>query len=254
MAQRTNRNERKAPHIPQAPPNTPSHVVLILDGNGRWATRRGLPRLEGHRHTTRNFIRLADAALDLKIPVLTLYVFSTENWRRHPDEVGGLLGLLAEEIAPLAAQAHARGVCVRHLGSLAGLPEALRRTIAEAVALTRDNRRMIINLAVNYGGRTEITDAVRRLITARVPAEQINEHTIAAALDTAGQPDADLVIRTGGELRLSNCPLWQVAYSELYFSPKLGPDFTDDDLREAVTAFRSRQRTYGRGPGTAWPP
>jgi len=234
--------------VPSAPPGIPTHVVLILDGNGRWATQRGLPRLEGHRATTRHFMQILETALDLELPVLTLYGFSTENWRRSPEEVSGLMEILLENINRLMGRLHSLGVRLHHLGSLEGLSPALRTAIAESVVLTQDNRRMVFNLAVNYGGRAEIVRAVRSLVAANTPIEHIDEHAISALLDTHGQPDPDLVIRTGGQMRLSNSPLWQVAYSEFYFTSTLGPDFTGEDLREAIASFRSRTRTYGREP------
>jgi undecaprenyl diphosphate synthase len=218
----------------------------MVDGNGRWATQRGMPRMAGHRATVQHFLPVVEAALDLGIRIFTVYMFSTENWQRPADEVAGVLRVVQEAIPPTSAALHQRGVQIRHLGSTERLDPALRQAIHEATDLTRDNRRLIFNFAFNYGRRADVVRAVRTLAARGIAAEQIDERAIGAALSTHGQPDPDLVIRTGGELRLSNCLLWQVAYSELYFSPKLTPDFTGDDLREAVAAFRSRQRTYGR--------
>lgn len=230
------------------PPTIPGHVLLALDGNGRWGTQRDLTRAMGHRATLQSFASIIEAAVRLEIRVLTLHLFSTENWHRSAEEVNDLMGLVLDNLPGVAGHMHALGVQFRHLGFSDGLDIAMRHALDDAVSLTRDNRRMIFNFGFNYGGRADIVQALRSLIASGTPPEQVNERTVGAALSTHGLPDPDLVIRTGGEQRLSNGPLWQVAYSELYFSPKLGPDFTGDDLREAIRAFGARRRTYGRMP------
>ncbi|MGB9723265.1 MAG: isoprenyl transferase [Chloroflexia bacterium] len=230
---------------PQNVARRPRHIAIIMDGNGRWARRRGLPRLAGHRAGTENIRRIVEACVEEGIEILTLYAFSTENWSRPAEEVQGLLGLLSEAIERETERLHQNGVQVRHIGRLEGLPEELQRKILQAVERTRDNRRLILNVAFNYGGRAEIVDAARRLIAAQVPAEEITEERFASALYTAGCPDPDLIIRTAGEMRLSNFLIWQAAYSEFYSTPTLWPDFDREELRRAIEAYGKRVRKFG---------
>ncbi len=224
----------------------PHHVAIIMDGNGRWARQRGLPRIAGHRAGTENTRRIIESCVEFGVRVLTLYAFSTENWQRPREEVEGLLNILAQVIDRETPHLHEQGVQLRHLGSLDGLPAHLRNRVQHAVALTRTNTRLIVNIAFNYGGRAEILRAVRRLLLEQAPPEALTEERFAACLDTAGLPDPDLIIRTGGEMRLSNFLLWQAAYAEYWSTPIHWPDFGRDAFCEALCAYGQRQRRFGR--------
>jgi undecaprenyl diphosphate synthase len=223
----------------------PQHLGIIMDGNGRWAQQRGLPRLAGHRAGTENIRRTLRACVEFGIPLLTIYAFSTENWGRPDEEVTGLLGLLERTIERETAELHRNGVRIRHLGRADELPAQLRNKIAEAVELTRDNERLTLNVALNYGGRAEIVDAVRRIVANGVPVDQVDEALVSRHLSTAGLPDPDLIVRTGGEMRLSNFMIWQAAYAEFYATPTYWPDFDRDELRQALVAFTARDRRFG---------
>ncbi len=228
-----------------APDQLPRHVAIIMDGNGRWATARGLPRLHGHRAGTDNVREVLEASVEFGIQYLTIYAFSTENWTRPPDEVNGLFQIMAEVIRDETADLHRNGVCVRHIGRSEGLPEDLLEAIKEATALTRANRRIILNVAFNYGGRAEVVDAVRRIIRDGIPAESVTEDLVSRYLYTEGQPDPDLIIRTAGEMRLSNFLIWQAAYAEYYSTSTCWPDFGREELRRALAAYAQRQRKFG---------
>ncbi len=224
----------------------PRHVAIIMDGNGRWAQRRHLPRLVGHRHGTNNIHPIVETCEELGIAVLTLYAFSTENWGRPEDEVNGLMRIFLEISRRETMALHRKGVRVRQIGSLEGVNSALQQAIGDAHELTKHNTGMVLNIAFNYGGRAEIVRAVREIIGAGYRPDEVTEELISRYLYTADLPDPDLVIRTAGEMRLSNFLLWQAAYAEYYSTEKLWPDFTPDDLREAVGAFSLRKRRYGR--------
>jgi len=226
--------------------NVPRHVAIIMDGNGRWARQRGLPRLAGHRAGTENVRRTVRAALDFGIQVLSLYAFSTENWGRPAEEVRGLMTILEEVIGRETTTLHKEGVVIRHLGRKEELSASLRQKIEQAENLTRHNTRMTLNVAFNYGGRREIIDAMRRLVAAGVDLDNLNEETFANYLYTAGQPDPDLVIRTAGEMRLSNFLIWQAAYAEYYSTPIYWPDFDREELRKALVIYAQRQRKFGK--------
>lgn len=223
----------------------PRHVGIIMDGNGRWARQRGLPRLAGHRAGTENIRRVLRACSDYGIAVLTIYAFSTENWGRPPDEVRGLLALLERSIDREAAQLHRNGVRIRHLGRREGLPARLTNRIDAAVDLTRDDTRLTLNVALNYGGRAEIVDAVRRIVAEGHPVDQVDEALLAGYLYQPDLPDPDLIIRTAGEMRLSNFLVWQAAYAEYYSTPVYWPDFDREELRRALVAFSARDRRFG---------
>ena len=223
----------------------PAHVAIIMDGNGRWARQRGLQRLEGHRAGTENIRTIIEGAIELGIEVLTLFAFSSENWRRPADEVNGLLSILAEVIDRETAELHRNGVRLRHLGCLEGLPETLQDRVRHAVDLTRYNRRLTVNVAFNYGGRAEIIEAVRRMIRAGIDPDELDEETFGSFLYTGGMRDPDLIIRTAGEMRLSNSLIWQAAYAEYWFTPLHWPDFGKDVLAQAVRDFGSRERRFG---------
>ncbi|MBX5492065.1 MAG: isoprenyl transferase [Chloroflexi bacterium] len=226
--------------------HVPRHVAIIMDGNGRWAQARGLPRLAGHRAGTENTRRIIEACVEFGVPMLTLYAFSTENWYRPREEVDGLLDILAEVIDRELDELHANGVQLRHLGSPEGLPESLRRKVQHAVELTRNNTRLTLNVAFNYGGRAEILQAVRRILADGVRPEEVTEELFASYLHTAGMPDPDLIIRTAGEMRLSNFLLWQAAYAEYFSTPIHWPDFGKADFYRALCAYSQRQRRFGR--------
>lgn len=231
----------------------PAHIAIIMDGNGRWAQRRHLPRIAGHRAGERNLHRIVQTCADLGVSMLTVYAFSTENWGRPEREVNGLMALFAEASERETWNLHRNGVRVRHVGKMDGVPSGLRTSIQRVVDLTRHNQRITLNVAFNYGGRAEIVEAVRRIVAAGIPAEEIDESTISRYLFTADLPDPDLVIRTAGEMRLSNFLLWQAAYSEYYATPTLWPDFGEGDLLAAIEAYASRCRTYGKLPAREGP-
>lgn len=230
----------------------PRHLAVIMDGNGRWAVERGLPRVAGHRAGVEAVKRLVRACLEWGIPYLTVYAFSTENWKRPQDEINALMALLAEYLQKEIDELARNGVCVRAIGRIDELPAFERSEIRRAEALTAHNRRLILNIGLNYGGRSEIVDAVRavaeKVERGELSADQITEETISQQMYTAGQPDPDLLIRTGGDERLSNFLLWQVAYAELYVTPVYWPDFTPEQLRAALLDFQSRDRRFGGLP------
>jgi len=230
----------------QARSDVPRHVAIIMDGNRRWARNRGSSELDGHAAGVEAIREVLRHAVRRGIPVLTLYAFSRENWARTDDEVVGLFSLLEQAIRSETAELRAQGVRVRLLGRLDELPAATRASIESALAATADGGRLVLNIAFNYAGRTELVDAVRDIVRAGTPADEIDEATISTALYTAGLPDPDLVIRTGGEQRLSNFLIWQSAYAELLTTETLWPDFGPGDLDDALAEFASRTRRFGR--------
>ncbi len=230
------------------PERIPRHVGIIMDGNGRWAKARGLPRLAGHRAGTHNIRRVLEACIDFGIEVLTIYAFSTENWQRPQMEVEGLMRLLSLTIRKQLNELDANGVQIRHCGRLEGVDERLRRRIEEAVERTRHNDRIILNVAFNYGGRAEILDAVRAIVRDGIPAEAITEELFSRYLYTGDLPDPDLIIRTSGEFRISNFLIWQGAYAEFYVTPVYWPDFDREELKKALLDYASRERRFGRLP------
>jgi undecaprenyl diphosphate synthase len=223
----------------------PQHVAIILDGNGRWAKQRGLPRLLGHRAGVDNVHRVVRLFMGYGIKYLTLYIFSTENWKRPKSEVTGLLNLMAEKIDNETQSLHKDNIRLVHLGRLDRLPPRLRRKIEAAIELTKDNTRMTFCLAFDYGSRDEIVEAARRLIGDGVSPANIDETMFSQYLYGSGIPDPDVIIRTGGEVRLSNFLLWQAAYTELYFTPVLWPDFGQKEIEEALLDYRRRHRRFG---------
>jgi undecaprenyl diphosphate synthase len=231
------------------PAKLPRHIAVIMDGNGRWAKARGLPRLAGHRAGTDALRRVIEACVELGIPYLTIYAFSTENWKRPAHEVRGLMYLLEEVIERQLDELDANGVRILHIGWLDGVPTHLAKAIERAVARTAGNRRLTLNVAFNYGSRAELVRAVRAILAEGVAAAEVDEETIERHLETAGLPDPDLVIRTSGEMRLSNFLLWQVAYSEIYCTDTLWPDFDRAALVEALESYANRERRYGILPG-----
>jgi undecaprenyl diphosphate synthase len=224
----------------------PAHVACVMDGNGRWAQRRGLPRTEGHAAGEEALFDTVEGALDLGIRWLTVYAFSTENWRRPPDEVRYLMGFNESILLRRRDELHERGVRVRFVGRRDWrVPRRVLRRIDETVELTRNNTRMTLALAFNYGGRAEIVDAVREMVRQGMPADKISERSLRAHLYDPEMPDPDVVVRTSGEYRISNFLLWELAYSELVFTDVLWPDFRREHLFDAVREFQNRDRRYG---------
>jgi len=216
-----------------------------MDGNGRWALQRGLPRLAGHKAGTENLRRIIRSTVEFGISYLTIYAFSTENWGRPPEEVQGLMRILEDVIDRELNELHKEGVQLRHIGRLERLAPRLQQKVLEAVELTKNNQRLTLNIAFNYGGRDEIVQAVQKIIRDQVPAEDVTDERIGQYLYTAGVPDPDLIIRTSGELRVSNFLIWQAAYSEWYITPTFWPDFDKDEYRRALETFAQRDRRYG---------
>ncbi len=223
----------------------PNHVAVIMDGNGRWAVSRGLPRYEGHRAGLENVRRVLRCFVKNDVKYVTLFAFSTENWTRPAAEVEALMDLLGvalrEEVGPL----HEEGVRVRHIGRPDALSAGLQKEMRRAAELTRNNTTLTLNVAINYGGRAEVIEAVRAMVTDRLDPSEITEEVFERYLYTARLPDPDLIVRTAGEMRLSNFLLWQSAYSEYYSTPVTWPDFDEDEVEKALAAFRRRRRRYG---------
>ena len=224
----------------------PHHVGIIMDGNGRWARARGLPRAAGHRAGTKNIRRVLVEAVEIGIKALTVYAFSTENWARPKDEVNHLMRLISQGIKDELDELDARGVKILHSGRLAAISPSLQNEIMMAVERTRRNDTIILNVAFNYGGRAEIADAVQKIVQEGIAPEAITEETIASHLYHPELPDPDLIIRTGGEFRLSNFLIWQAAYAEFYSTPLYWPDFDEEALRRAVAVYQQRDRRFGK--------
>ncbi|MBF0310779.1 MAG: isoprenyl transferase [Magnetococcales bacterium] len=229
--------------------NMPKHVAIIMDGNRRWAKSRSLPRLEGHRQGVKAVRRTIEACLLLGVPVLTLYTFSSENWKRPQDEVNALMNLLAMHLRKEMDELIREGVRFKALGRLNMLPQKIQDLVVEMENRTVVNTRLQFNIALNYGGRQEIVDCIRSFVTdARergLTPEEVTEENVSSRMSTAGQPDPDLLIRTGGEQRISNFLLWQMAYTELVFLPIFWPEFNKDHLEQALLEFSRRERRFG---------
>jgi undecaprenyl diphosphate synthase len=223
----------------------PRHVAIIMDGNGRWAGARGLERLEGHRAGTENIRTIIEGCVEQGIEILTLYAFSTENWRRPATEVNGLFAILGAVIDKETEDLHRNGVRLRHIGRLEGLPEVLQERVKFAVDLTQRNTRLTVNVAFNYGGRDEIVEAARRMLRDGICPDDLDEETFSSYLFTQGMRDPDLIIRTAGEMRLSNFLIWQAAYAEYWSTPLYWPDFGKAELERAVREFGGRDRRFG---------
>ena len=223
----------------------PNHVAIVPDGNGRWAKERGLSRLEGHYAGAENMRRTVEYLNQYPIKHVTLYGFSTENWSRPEDEVQGLFYLLEKFMDKYASKFHKMGIKFRHLGRLGELPPSLQLAVNRVVELTKNNTGMMLSIAFNYGGRTEILDAIRRIVAEGIPPQNIDEKLFNSYLDTAGLPEVDLLIRTADELRLSNFLIWQTAYSEYYFTKVLWPEFDKKEIDKALLSYSQRQRRFG---------
>lgn len=217
-----------------------------MDGNGRWSRARGLPRLAGHRAGVENLRRILPACVELGIKILTIYAFSTENWNRPIEEVRGLLNILETVIDRELEELHRNGVQLRHIGRLGDLSAELQAKVQQAIALTRANDRLVLNVAFNYGGRLEMVDAFRQMLADGVTMDQVDEALINRYVYTAGLPDPDLIIRTSGEMRVSNFLIWQGAYAEYYVTPTYWPDFDKTELRRALDEYARRERRFGQ--------
>jgi undecaprenyl diphosphate synthase len=222
------------------------HLAIIMDGNGRWATKRHLPRLAGHKAGVNALRRVLEYSIDEHIEMLSVYAFSTENWGRPRGEVEGLMRLFWETIRSDIEKLHREGVRLRHLGRLKDLSPDIQKAVQDSVDLTRNNTRIGLNVCFNYGGRAELVDAVRQIMADGRHPDSIDEDMISSYLYTRDLPDPDMVIRTAGEMRVSNFLLWQSAYSEYYATSTLWPDFGKEDLRAALDSFQRRQRRFGR--------
>lgn len=235
-------------------PAPPAHVAIIMDGNGRWAKARGLPRIAGHRRGAESVRRTIEAAAELGISYLTLFGFSSENWKRPSNEINDLMGLLRHYLRGEIAELHKQGVRLVVIGDRARLAPDIVTLIDNAEQLTRPNARLTLIVALSYGGRDDIVRATRKLaedvVAGRIAAKDIDETKLSAALFTAGIPDPDLLIRTSGEQRISNFLLWQSAYTELVFTETLWPDFGRADLEKAISDFHGRERRYGASAGS----
>ena len=231
--------------LEELPTNIPTHVAIVMDGNGRWAQKRGLPRLAGHHAGTENLREIIKACLDFGVKYLTIYAFSTENWGRPAEEVDGLMHILEEVIDQKLEELHQQGVQLVHIGQLERLDTSLREKVKKSIDLTKDNHRLTVCIAWNYGGRDEIVCAIRRIIEDGLKPEQICDDIVSDYLFTTGIPDPDLIIRTSGEMRISNFLIWQSAYSEWYVTPILWPDFNRDEFRKALIDYGQRERRYG---------
>lgn len=224
----------------------PQHVAMIMDGNGRWALQRGLPRLAGHKAGTENLRRVIRSTVEFGVKYLTIYAFSTENWGRPPEEVKGLMYILEDVIDRELNELNKEGVQLRHIGRLERLAPSIQEKVLDAIDATKNNDRLILNIAFNYGGRDEIVQAIQRMMKDGVPPEKVTDELVSQYMYTAGVPDPDLIIRTSGELRVSNFLIWQAAYSEWYITPTFWPDFDKEEYRRALESFSHRDRRFGK--------
>ncbi len=225
--------------------SVPYHIGIIMDGNGRWAQNRGMPRLAGHQAGVDNIKRILEESVRLGIKVLTIYAFSTENWQRPPDEVSGLMRLLGLTIQRQLNQLNRNGVRILHSGRMEGINAHLQKQIVRALEVTRNNDTITLNVAFNYGGRAEILDATRRIVADGIDPDSLTEEMFSKYL-YLDLPDPDMIIRTGGEWRLSNFLIWQAAYAEYYTTPTFWPDFDEGELHKALTEYNDRERRFGR--------
>ena len=236
---------REGPDVSAAP----THVAIIMDGNGRWAAERGLSRTDGHRAGTENIRRILQSFAAHGVRYLTLFAFSTENWERPTQEVNALIEILQEMIREETHQLHQEGVRLLHIGRLDRLPGGVRKGIADAIEMTMDNTGITVALAYDYGGRSELANAIKSIIADGIQPSQIDEQLVSGYLYTAGMPDPDLIIRTAGEMRISNFLLWQAAYAEYYSTGVYWPDFDETEVDKAIAAYGRRRRKYGRVDG-----
>jgi len=233
----------------QALNNIPGHIAIIMDGNGRWARKRNLPKIAGHRAGVIAVKRIIAAAAELGVKILTLYTFSTENWQRPRREVSALMGLLDEYITKELDELKKKNIRLVVLGAIEDLPDNVRGKLSDAIRETKENNGLILNMALNYGSRAEMVKAAREIAldaaNGAINVEDIDEKMFSDRLYTKGQHDPELVIRTSGEMRISNFLLWQISYSEFYFTKKFWPDFTKNDLKKAIKEYQKRERRFG---------
>ena len=227
----------------------PTHVAIIMDGNGRWAAERGLSRTDGHRAGTENIRRILQAFAAHGVRYLTLFAFSTENWERPTHEVNALIEILQEMVRSETNKLHEEGVRLLHIGRVDRLPNVVQKAITDAIELTKDNNNITVALAYDYGGRSEMTQAIKSILADGIQASEIDEQLIGKYLYTAGMPDPDLIIRTAGEMRISNFLLWQAAYAEYYSTDVYWPEFDETEVDKAIAAYGQRRRKYGRVDG-----
>lgn len=225
--------------------NPPYHVGIIMDGNGRWAKANGKTRFEGHKAGTENLRRTLESSVEFGVKMLTIYAFSTENWKRPPFEVMGLMKILEDVIDRELKELHKNGVQLRHIGMLERLKPSIREKVLYAIDLTKNNDRLVLNVAFNYGGRQEIVEAVKRLMRDNVSPDDVTEELLSRYMFTANSPDPDLIIRTSGEFRTSNFLIWQAAYAEYYITPTYWPAFDKAEYYKALLEFCQRDRRYG---------
>ncbi|MDD5262259.1 MAG: isoprenyl transferase [Methylacidiphilales bacterium] len=229
--------------------SVPEHVAIIMDGNGRWAGRRHLPRIEGHRRGAKAVENTIKAASEVGVRYLTLYAFSVENWSRPKSEVKGLMAMLVDALKRYEKSLMENGVRLKAIGRLNDLPDNVRKQIAQTEKTTAGNKKMTLFLALSYSGRVELTEAVqnigREILAGKITPEQVDENLVSSHLYAAGVPDPDLLIRTSGEMRISNFLLWQLSYTELYITPVLWPDFGKNEFLDAIREYNSRQRRFG---------
>ena len=223
----------------------PYHVGIIMDGNGRWAKAQGKTRFEGHKAGTENLRRILESSVEFGVKMLTIYAFSTENWKRPPLEVRGLMSILENVIDRELAKLHQNGVQLRHIGRLEKLEPRIRDKVKYAIEMTKANEKLILNVAFNYGGREEIVQAVKRVVQEQISADDITEELLSRYMYTANSPDPDLIIRTSGEFRTSNFLIWQAAYAEYYITPTYWPDFDKAEYYKALQEFSQRDRRFG---------
>ena len=232
---------------PEYPPleSPPYHVGIIMDGNGRWAKAHGKSKFQGHQAGTENLRRTLESSVEFGVRMLTIYAFSTENWSRPPFEVMGLMKILEDVIDKELRELNKNGVQLRHIGRLERLNPAIRKKVLYAIDLTKNNDRLTLNVAFNYGGRQEIVEAVKRVIRDKIPPDDITEDLLSQYMYTANSPDPDLIIRTSGEFRTSNFLIWQAAYAEYYITPTYWPDFDKSEYYQALCEFSQRDRRFG---------
>jgi undecaprenyl diphosphate synthase len=238
-----NNSDRESEYPPI--PNPPYHVGIIMDGNGRWAKERGKTRFEGHQAGTENLRRILEHSVEFGVKMLTIYAFSTENWKRPPLEIQGLMRILENVIDRELAALNKNGVQLRHLGQLEKLRPTIRQKVRYAIELTKNNNRLILNVAFNYGGRDEIIEAVKHMLSDNVLPDEVTEELLSRYMYTSGAPDPDLIIRTSGEFRTSNFLIWQAAYAEYYVTPTYWPDFNKAEYYKALYAYSQRDRRFG---------
>jgi undecaprenyl diphosphate synthase len=236
---------KRAEPTAELPERIPQHIAIIMDGNGRWARSRGLPRLAGHRAGTENLRRIISACVEFGVKYLTIYAFSTENWGRPEEEVSGLMGIFDEVFERELTELHKQGARLNHIGRLDQIRASLQEKVRNGMEVTKNNDRLVLNVAFNYGGRDEMVQAIRSIVADGIKPEDIDEQTVSQHLFTAGIPDPDLVIRTSGEQRTSNFLIWQTAYSEWVFPQTFWPDFGREELLAAIQEFGRRERRYG---------